>query len=175
MSELDATLSGAQANSYLTKEEADDLMDGYDQVDKWEALAKSDPDRQAQLLRQGTRLIDQYRNYGDRKEKDQRLAFPRATDKDSTGQPVIPDEVKNALLEYVNYRLEKTRVGLKQLQAEHVTNASILGQNTTMETDESQLPAEARKELDSLVQETNPPIVKNHPACGLGDGGPFGW
>lgn len=172
MSELDATLSGASANSYLTIAQADDQMDGYDQVDAWEKLAKSNPDRQAALLRIGSRLIDQYCRGGEPAVQGQRLIFPRKTDKDKTGAYVIPDEVKNALLEYVDYRLENQLVGLKKLQAEGVKSASILGQNSSFDADDSQLPAGSRKELDALMGSTNAPLVVNPPVC---DPNPLPW
>lgn len=145
MAGLIATPSAVDANSYLTIEEADELMDGFDQSDKWDDL--EDPD-QAQLLLEATRMVDQYHAWGPRKETTQRLAFPRTQDASAK----VPEEVRLAVAEYLNFKLADEAVALKKLQAEGVTSASILGQNTSFETDPSGLPAGSRRELDKLVK-----------------------
>ncbi len=144
---LDATLSGDSSNSYLTLEEASERMNEFESFDAWDEMEEDD---QARLLIRGTRLIDAYGcGWGTRYSETQRLAFPREIDE--TGE--IPDEVKVALLEYVDFRLrdgDGSMNALKDLQAEGVTSQSILGQSTQMNSDESQLPAGARKPLDKI-------------------------
>jgi hypothetical protein len=58
---IDATISGASSNSYLTRDEADSLMDGYPQLDAWDSL---DVEAQERILIVGTRLIDAYTAWG---------------------------------------------------------------------------------------------------------------
>lgn len=164
---LDATPSGPSANSYLTVVEADDLMEMFDQMDAWDEL---DPDAQAQLLMEGTRIIDAYKRWGPRKKSDQRLAFPRASDKEG----IVPEEVRLALVEYLNYKLEGGLVPIKKLQAEGVTSASVLGQTSSFKEDSSRLPAGARNLLDELWQSHWPLGHENPPQTpGQGPGGFF--
>jgi len=145
MAVLDATVSGPDANSYLTEDEADELLEGFPGkvMDRWDDLEQ---DARCALLLEGTRKIDQYLNWGPRKVSDQRLSFPRATD------PVdkIPEEVRHAVVEFIAYQLDAAMVPLKRLQEEGVTSASILGQSSSFEADKSGLPAGARRELDKL-------------------------
>jgi hypothetical protein len=140
---LNAAVSDPAANSYLTLVEADDAMEAFSQLDAWDDL---DPDAQSQLLMEGTRLIDSYRIWGPKKVLTQRLEFPRSTD----AEGIIPEKVKTALLEYLNYKLEGDLEPLKKLQAENVKSASVLGQSSSFEADESRLPAGSRKPLDEL-------------------------
>lgn len=144
---LDATISGEDANSYLTLEEANERMNEFESFDAWDEL---DEDDQARMLIRGTRLIDAYCSAGTAFSETQRLSFPRAIDE--TGE--IPDAVKVALLEYVDFRLrddDGSMNALKDLQAEGVTSQSMLGQSTQMDKDGSQLPAGARKQLDKIT------------------------
>lgn len=146
--EIVATPSDPEANSYLTLEEADDLLEGWpDTLDKWGDL---EDDQRAQILMQGTRMIDQYETWGPPKDKAQALVFPRACDK--TGE--IPAAVKRALAAFAHYVVDGSLVPLKTLQSEGVTNASILSQNMTMEKSTTQLPNEAVQELKKLVRST---------------------
>jgi len=163
--ELDATVSGTSANSYLTVQEADDAMDAYFSVDRWEDL---DQDKKAQLLMVGTRLIDSYSTWSDPAVAGQALAFPRSLDGPKGGPFTIRREVKRALLAFIDYFLEDQVVGLKRLQAEGVTSASILGQNASFDADVSELPGAARRELDQLKAMV-PPLFKNRPYDGSGD------
>lgn len=150
---LDATVSGTDSNSYLTVEDANELLKGFSPkiVDRWDALTDEEGNgevAQEQLLIEGTRLIDQYRLWGPRfKEAEaQRLSFPRVTD----AEGVIAEPVRLALAEYVVYKLDGEIEPLKRLQAEGVTNTSILGQSIAMTEDKSRLPAGTRNELDRL-------------------------
>lgn len=143
--ELIATPSAADATSYLTIAEADDLMDGFDQADAWDDLEEAE---KSDLLIQATRKIDQYQAWGPRRVDGQRLCFPRAIDK--AGE--IPEGVRLAVAEYIDFKLDDTVTGLKKLQAEGVTQTSVLGQSSSFETDPSGLPAGCRRELDKLVR-----------------------
>lgn len=144
---LNAIAGDPAANSYLTLTEADERMHEFEHFDAWDAL---DEDDQARLLVTGTRLIDRYgMGWGEPFDADQRLAFPRKID----GEGVIPDGVKRALLEFVDFRMKDedgSLNALKELQAEGVTSMSELGQSSNFEKDHSELPAGARRELDRL-------------------------
>lgn len=158
--ELVATPGAADANSYLTLDEADELMESYAQFDRWDELEEA---AQKALLVRGTRVIDRYQVWGPPQTAGQKLKFPRAGD----GAGEIPDGVKLALLEFVDYVLEGSLEPLKKLQAEGVTSASILGQNSGFEKDSSLLPAGARAELDRLHEAWWPREAVQH----LGDEG----
>ena len=153
---LDATPNGTAANSYLTIVEATVLSGTIDFGERWDDLEEEDQKRR---LLKGTRLIDQYPEggWGPREEEDQRLVFPRAGDEPG----VILEGVKRALMEYVDFRLAGDLDILKRLQAEGVTSTSMLGQSSSFEADESGLPAPARKELDRILEQTQPTFTKN--------------
>lgn len=140
---VNAVPSDPAANSYLTLDEADSLFDGFSAKDQWDEL---DPDDQSQLLLEGTRLIDSYRRWGPVRVDGQRLAFPRVMDKEA----VIPENVRLALVEFLNYKVDGQLEPLKKLQAEGVTSASVLGQSSNFREDPSRLPAPARNMLDEL-------------------------
>jgi len=142
-----ATPNDVAANSYLTIAEADALSLEFLNGEKWDDLEEED---QARLLLTGTRLIDRYPpgGWGTREEPDQRLVFPRVIDE----KGVIPEGVKLALMEYVDFRLAGDLTALKKLQGEGVTSTSILGQSSSFEKDETNLPAGARQELDRILE-----------------------
>ena len=154
LASFDSTVSGASANSYLTRDEADALTAEYDCADAWDSLPlQEDKDR---LLLKAARAIDRYRSeaggWGVPKVEGQRLAFPREVD----AADVIPEGVKRAVLEIVNAALVTAIDELKRQQAEGVTSFSALGQSTSITADESLLCAEARKELDLLARQVQP-------------------
>ncbi len=161
---LNATASDPAANSYMTLTEADERMSEFEAFDAWDALEEDD---QARMLIRGTRLIDQFHGWGAGLEEDQRLAFPRLIDMNGD----IPDGVKRALLEYVDFRLKDEDGSLnelKDLQAEGVTQQSMLGQSTSFEKDDSQLPAGARKELERLMNTLGGGVQNRPYHCGQG-------
>ncbi|MGH9462004.1 MAG: DnaT-like ssDNA-binding protein [Vicinamibacteria bacterium] len=165
---LNAIPGDEAANSYLTLTEADERMSEFESFDAWDEL---DEDDQARLLIRGTRLIDRYGGWGAPLDENQRLAFPRSIDEDDEGNGVIPDGLKRALLEYVDFRLQDedgARKALKDLQAEGVTSTSMLGQSSTFEKDESELPAGARRELDRLKNRVGTDVA-NRPYVEGGD------
>lgn len=157
MPEIDATVSGADANAYLTVDDASELMDSFEHGDDWENLDLTTKER---LIRSGSRIIDRFKNWPPRQDAAQRMAFP--TSKDALA--VLPEEVKTALCEYLDMKAAGNIDGLKELQAEGVTSASVLGQNSTMKEDTSQLPAGARGELEGLWAKYNQPVGKNRPS-----------
>ena len=142
-----ATPNDVAANSYLTIAEADALSQEFDNGEKWDDLDQED---QARLLLRGTRLIDRFPpgGWGTREKEDQRLVFPRVIDE----KGVIPEGVKLALMEYVDFRLAGDLTALKKLQGEGVTSTSILGQSSSFEKDETGLPAGARQELNRILE-----------------------
>ena len=162
--DIDATVSGAAANSYLTVAEVDELLNGYSSADKWDEL--QDPDDKKRLLMIGTRRIDRFKNWPPGAVLGQRLTFPCSLDDPKTA---IPEQVKRALLEFVDAALDGSLDALKTLQAEGVTNMSVLGQSTTFREDKSQLPAGARAELDVLWDGYNAPRLAERPYDGSKD------
>ncbi len=158
MAEINATVSDAAANSYLSQEDADQLMDLHEAADDWDALEE---EAQKRILTNGTRIIDRYQNWGPALVTGQALVFP--TKKDPAG--AIPKEVKNALVEYAAMKAVADIDHLKKLQAEGVTNATVLGQGATFKADDSELPAGARKELDGLWTKYSAARVSVNPPC----------
>jgi hypothetical protein len=154
MPEIIADAGDPAANSYLTLEEADELMDS---VLEWKAWADFEDDDRARILISGSRLIDQYKPWGPKSDPEQRMAFPTDKDPDGSGGFKVFDEVKNALIEYCRHMSRGDLLELKRLQAEGVTNSSTLGQSTTLSEDRSELPAGARRELDKAWTRHNSP------------------
>lgn len=151
---LNATPGDAAANSYCTIERMYELTLGISSKlsDKWNALEAED---QARLLIEGTRLIDQFRNWGVPYSVDQALAFPRKIDQrkiDGVMTPIIDRRVENALLEYVKYRCDGKMVAAKNLQKEGITAQTIGGQTASMRPDISELPAGTKRELFRIIR-----------------------
>ncbi len=167
---LDATVAGPSANSYLTFDEADALLESIpgELMDKWDALVNEETglkDQQCQILLEAARLIDQYQPWGPPSLDTQRLKFPRITD-DVT---VISLQVKNAVVEFIKHVLDGDMADLKKLQKESVTSASILGLSSSFEAEKSELPAGSRRELDLLVRAHWPAAIKNRRLDGSTD------
>jgi hypothetical protein len=156
MPEINATAQDPAANSYLTLEEADQGMDSFLHAQEWQELEEATRER---LLIRGSALIDQYQAWPPKFDVDQSMAFPTSIETDG----VLPAEAKKALLEYCDMMAAGDIDHLKRLQAEGVTNASMLGQNATMDKDLSGLPAGARKELEKLWTKYNAPRVMKTP------------
>jgi len=156
MPDIVATVADPEANSYLEFEDANDKMDSYLHAEEWASIDES---QRMRILITGTRLIDQYQAWGPKSDLTQALSFPTRKDFDADGNPAIPAEVKRALLEYCDYMAAGDLDHLKKLQAEGVTNSSMLGQNATFGADKSQLPAATRKELDKVWLRHNSPTV----------------
>lgn len=157
---LNAIVADPDANSYCTILRMYELTVGISSKlsEKWNAFESED---QARILIEGTRLIDQFRNYGVPYDKDQALAFPRKIDTrtiDGVKTPIIDKRVERALLEYVKYRCDGKMVALKNLQKESVTSQNIGGQTSSQRPDITELPAGAKRELLRITRSywTNP-------------------
>lgn len=147
---LIATPAAADANSYLTLEEADEIMDAMPHLDEWGGL---DDDEQARILIRGTRLIDGYKPWGVKYSADQALRFPRKIDGGNLTQ-----ELKLALAEFADAVAADEVMRLKTMQAEGVVSTSVLGQSLGMDgRDESRLPAGTRVLLDRLYEAATVP------------------
>lgn len=162
--DLNAVPCDPEANSYLTLEEADTLMDGFLSAEKWDALQSESGESTGQtvrmrLLRHATRLVDIYRALPPRQQAAQALAFP--TSKDPAEE--IPRAVKMAVCQWIDAYLENGPdfQTLKRLQAEGVTSLSQLGQSSSFKEDASLLPAGARRELDRLIDSYDTITVDN--------------
>jgi len=155
MPDIVATVGDPAANSYLSLEDADAKMDGFPNGPAWENL--DDATRQRFLLK-WTRIIDRFKGWTPQTAT-QALAFPSS--KDPVG--VIPAQVVNALLECLDFEASGELSSLKKLQAEGVTNRSIMGQSSTFKADPSQLPAGARNELEKLWRLYSGPVIVTRP------------
>ncbi len=155
MPDIVATVGDPAANSYLSLEDADQAMDSYPNVAAW--LEFEDEVRK-RLLIKWTRIIDRFKEWLPATTT-QALAFP--TKKDAVG--VIPKKTINALLECLDFESAGEMLSLKKLQAEGVTNRSILGQSSTFKEDRSELPAAAQKELMILWKSYAGLLVVQHP------------
>jgi hypothetical protein len=156
MPDIVATIGDPAANSYLSLADADKAMDGFPNALAW--LNLDEATRQRHLL-DGSRRIDRFKAWIPKQDPAQALAFP--TKKDPTGE--LPPEVPNALLEFLDFQASGEMASIKRLQAEGVTNRSIMGQSTTFKADASQLPAGARNELEKLWRLYSSPVMVRHP------------
>jgi hypothetical protein len=155
MPDIVAIIGDPAANSYLSLEDADRLMDGFPNAKKWLNLDEATRQR---ILLDGTRKIDRFRGWTP-KTATQALAFP--TSKDPAD--ALPREVIDALLEFSDFTASGEMASLKKLQAEGVTNKSVLGQNSSFKEDTSQLPAGSRSSLETLWRLYGTPILIQHP------------
>jgi len=151
---INATPADPAANSYCTVLRMDDLTEGISSKlsEKWVALGI---DEQERLLKEGSRLIDQFRHWGVPYASDQALAFPRKIDRkkvDGVWTPFIDPRVERALLEYVKYRCDGRQVAVKNLQKESVTSQSIGGQSASQRPDITELPAGTKRELLKIAR-----------------------
>lgn len=149
---LVATPADPAANSYCTVLRMYELMKGVSSKlsDDWNKL---ETEEQARLCIEGSRLIDQFRNWGVPLVKTQGLSFPRAGEC-PVSAPVIPKGIERALLEYVKYRVDGDMVGIKQLQKEGVTQSAVLSQSSTIMHDPTELPAGTKRELLKIARAT---------------------
>lgn len=96
---IDATLSGASANSYVTLAEADAYFETVPDSSTWDD--KTDDQKNRSLI-SATRWIDSLNFYGDRCDNDQALKWPRNNyhvDQVELVCSVIPVEIKYATYE----------------------------------------------------------------------------
>lgn len=92
---IDATVAGSAANSYLTAAEADALAadDLGRAAAEWLAATLEAKER---ALKRAAREIDAYVGTTERSTSTQALAYPRPSDVDSSGTPIIPAKLKLA-------------------------------------------------------------------------------
>lgn len=103
--DLIVTPGAADANAYLTVAEADARAEG-DIRPSGEGWLKASPDRKAKAIATATVQVDLFvQTVGLRAVPGQALLFPRATDVDGDGDPVIPAHVKVATYEQARYLL----------------------------------------------------------------------
>ena len=111
---FDATIGGANSNSYPTVEYADDYFDGMLYRTEWPARGSTGADllKKQQALVVGTRDLERLTFAGTRASySGQRLQFPRAnlTDRDGfyISSTVMPTEILDACCEQALFRLQQ--------------------------------------------------------------------
>ena len=140
---IDATVGGASANSYLTLNDANDLIDGLIQNDDVTAWASATDDQKNRALYTAAQRIDRERFLGARATDTQSLQWPRTGVRKpdtyintySVGFPFrittdyftdteIPDQVKKAQAELAVY-LNNNKDGLGLSGLEDYKNVKI--------------------------------------------------
>ena len=172
---LDATISGASSNSYLSLEDAEAYFSARLRSEAWDVASESD---QEKALLTACRRIEAHRlqvhrrPYGfpydlpnalDRPadplapaDPDQALSFPRQRDLDQSGNYAIPDQVKQAQCEEALALLAQgaEQERRRSLQATGVKSFSVDGLSETYETGAARqmlISAEARSLLAPFV------------------------
>ena len=96
---IDATVGGANSNSYVTLAEANTYFEARLHVSNW---TDATDDTKNRALVMATRRINQETFYGTRETTTQRLAFPRIGLEDLDGielDSIIPEQLKEATYE----------------------------------------------------------------------------
>ncbi|HLF92750.1 MAG TPA: DnaT-like ssDNA-binding protein [Planctomycetota bacterium] len=167
--EFDATAGGPDATSYLSIEDADDRSALLVNEEAWDAI--EDEDGKKKKLMRAAAKADAYGAPGPKADPDQRLRYPRIAD----GVGVIPEFLKQAVMEIVDGELSEEMTQLKTLQAEGVTSVGILGQSYSMAEEKSGLTAGARRLLDRLLSTGAKPLAVNRETLGAVEpGGIYG-
>ena len=99
---IDATIKGANANSYVTLAEADAYFETVPSSTNWDNKSNDNKNR---ALISATRWIDTLVYYGDRCDDDQALKFPRTNyqvDGVELACTLIPQNIKYAQFELAN-------------------------------------------------------------------------
>lgn len=105
MATIDATVGGANSNSYVTEAEADAYWDANFHNDTWTALSSADKQT---LCIMATRTLDDWIDWiGQKSDDDQALRWPRygVVDRDgyTIDSDVLPQFLKNATSELANH------------------------------------------------------------------------
>jgi len=99
---INATLSSASANSYVTLAEADAYFETVPSSTQWD---NKQDDKKNRALISATRWIDTLNFYGDRCDTDQALSWPRNNyhvDRVELACSAIPNDIKYAAFELAN-------------------------------------------------------------------------
>lgn len=108
---LIATPAAADANSYLAVAEADALAEVTLGAEATGWLDAEDVDTKERALITATRDVNAYLRSGfDRHTDTQALRFPRSTDLDADGEPVIPTDIVHATFYQAIYLLKNHAV-----------------------------------------------------------------
>ena len=121
---VDATVGGAEANSYLTVADADDILDLRLGTSAWSSASTDDKGR---ALIMATRDIDSNRFQGERISSTQVLEFPRTYQREAATE--IPRDIQFACAEQALWCLQNSATGgrseRQQLRAEGVTSYTV--------------------------------------------------
>lgn len=152
---LDATVAGTDANSYVTVGDADAFaaIDLGRDVVTWNAAETSQKEAALQLA---TRDLDTYkRGVETRFDTDQALRFPRDTDVDSGGDPMLPTRLQQATFAQAKYRLNSADllVDARSRRARGLSNFSDDDGSGTMSlhTEMEPVSLEAQILMDDLL------------------------
>lgn len=117
---IDATVAGENANSYITREEAEQAIYrlGDDKVVyQWLELSE---EQKEDLIIFSASLIDRF-HYGPKFSEKQAMKFPRLTDTDRLGIPYIPTAIREAQERLLVYMLRYGKEELEQLSVKTET------------------------------------------------------
>lgn len=121
---IDATVSGANSNSYATLIEAKTYFDARLHTDIW---TDSTDDVKNKALAMATRRIEQEKFYGDRATNTQKLKFPRVNIGYLDGvllDSIIPEMLKEAQFELAIHLLS-TDMSQKSVDTGNIAEASM--------------------------------------------------
>ena len=120
-----ATVGASDANSYLSVEDATELLDARLGSSAW---AEADPNDQARALIMATNDIDSNRFRGYKVSYDQALQFPR-TDQPNTPSDEIPRDVQMACAEQALWCIQNASTGGRSdrqvLQAQGISQYTV--------------------------------------------------
>lgn len=117
--DFDATIAGENTTSYISLEDAEEILGGFA---AWDAL--SDEEKQSYLM-VATLQIDTLRFHGQKYTEDQALKFPRYRDVKPDGTVFIPLNVNFAVCEQVKTILDGNAQKALERSAQGVTARRI--------------------------------------------------
>lgn len=153
---LDATVKGANANSYVTQAEADTYFDGRLNASAWTGAGSGAGAAREQALVAATTRLEQETYYGYKTTTTQRLKWPRSGVDDEDGSTysadVIPRCVKEACFEMALALLQDS----KQLDATGLAgfeNVRVGPLSVTIKHPEpnGKLPAQVQRLLSGVM------------------------
>ena len=154
---IDATVSGANSNSYATLTEANTYFDARLHTANWTAALDDDKNR---ALAMATRRIEQEKFYGDRATDTQKLKFPRVNIGFLDGillDNIIPEMLKEAQFELAIHLLA-TDMSQKSVDTGNIAEASVgsisvkyaIDKNDNVSTSYDELPPFVESLLSEL-------------------------